>query len=51
MNGVPGSPKLVGEGLDAGRQPLRVVEEENLGHDLRRYREHALGSPRLRREH
>ena len=50
MNGVPGSPKLVRERLDAGRQPLRVVEEENLGHDLRRYRDCAPGvtTPRAR---
>jgi hypothetical protein len=30
--GVPGAAQLLGEGDDAGGQPLRVVEEHYLGH-------------------
>ena len=32
VNGVAGRPQLVGEGADAGRQPLSVVEQQDLGH-------------------
>ena len=32
MHGVPGRPQLVGEGEHALGQPLRVVEQQDLGH-------------------
>jgi hypothetical protein len=32
MDRVPGGPQLVGKRVDAGGQPLRVVEQQDLGH-------------------
>jgi hypothetical protein len=30
---MAGGPQLVGEGVDARGQPLRVVEQQDLGHE------------------
>ncbi|WP_321166199.1 hypothetical protein [Serinicoccus sp. CNJ-927] len=32
VDGMPGAPQLVGEGVHAGRQALDVVEEQYLSH-------------------
>jgi hypothetical protein len=35
VHNIPGGAKLVGEREDAGRQPVRVMEKQNLSHERR----------------